>query len=465
MYVIHHLLRVLRRVAGALCCAGLGLVSLSAHAFDPYPDFTFSPGGGGMTGVPSRGSAAAWTAGTKTPTSTGMMFSSAAKNLPFEPPTTGSFKMLFTPKNLGKAMTTGAAVAIPLVAGDVLSTLLGAACVRVLGGAMQLAPGGQWEECHFVNQTVLMYIASGDDRTKSLSEQQSCALYASYHYGSGYTGTARKNDPSAGYLDWCDVRQTSTGFVVTGVGIGKQFQTNRVQDGWQPSTADNAEQKIDDALAAWAASDFSKGDYSSLYNLQKVLEQLYKAGQPVEGTVVQPQIETPVTSPKTQTVTQTSDGTQTQTETQTKYDYSCIVIQNGQAVQCSQTSTTTSTTTATDPAHPASSPASSTSTTTTAVDPSKQQDPCAVNKNRLGCAEFGTPSDGDPLQKDTKNITFTPATFQGGSCPGPISFTAFGRGYSISYDVLCAKLATIKVLVLVLCGAAAAYIFADGFRV
>jgi hypothetical protein len=461
----------------------LAVVSLNASAFDPYPDFTFTPSGGGMAGAFSRGSASAWTAGTKTPTSTGMMFSSASKTLPFDPPTTGAFKALFTPKSMARAMTAGAAVAIPLLAAPALSYLLAQACVRAFGGSLTLEPGGQWEECHYTSHQGTTYKpndALGNAMGSTwFPDYTSAAQYGVSTLGTGTCTVNGTSGPTSYALNtsltnstqWVAAETCSVNGNVnqTRVTRGYHTQTGTIKefDGYAPVDAVQAQADIEAALNDQAAKDVAAGVEDPVHSLQAVLNDLYAAGQPVDGTLQAPDVQTPVMKAGPTTTTQNSDGTSSTATTTQKSDYSCIVIQNGQALQCSQVTTTTTTTTATDPAHPASSPASSTTMTTTATDPAKQQDECAANPKRIGCSEYGTPTvdPGDALKKETKTITFTPVSFQGGACPSPVTFYVFGKGYEFSYDLLCSKLQLISVILLVLAGAMAAYIFADGFRV
>lgn len=108
------------------------------------------------------------------------------------------------------------------------------------------------------------------------------------------------------------------------------------------------------------------------------------------------------------------------------------------------------------------------STSTNTVTPATTDDKpdfCKTNPSSLMCAKFGDPSAPDKIQKETKNVTITPVSFAGGSCPGPVEFAVFGRSYGFSYDTLCGKLAALSSLFLALAGLTAAWIFTSGFRV
>lgn len=424
---------ITRRIVGALLGAVIGLVASAANAFDPYPDFTFAPGAGNtITTTATGGTASAWKTGHGTPISTGMQYESAAKELPFKPSTTAKFRMVFTPQNIGKALTAGAAVAIPLVLTPAISALLNQACIRAFGGAMQLSPGGQWEECHFSTQTLQGFRAIGDPNSLSASRQQSCDLgmqhgvnraYMAGNYNAlgAYTG-----DP---FQVPCFV-YTSSGEYWTSFSVEKYGTVEQqYQDGWQPATAQRAEDAIDSTLSNWAQTDFARGDYSNLNNLQKVLDDLYAQGQSVEGQFRVPQVQTPVMEPPVNVVQADSAGNKYEESTQTKNDYTCTVIEDGKAVQCSQskTITKTGTTTTVDPSNPNATPTTSTSTTTTTKtgDPS-EADPCKANPNRVGCVELGDPT-GQIPKRDVA-IGYTPESVLGsGGCPADKTMTVAGR--------------------------------------
>jgi hypothetical protein len=81
-------------------------------------------------------------------------------------------------------------------------------------------------------------------------------------------------------------------------------------------------------------------------------------------------------------------------------------------------------------------------------DQPKEDNQCKANPDRIGCATFGTPDKGPDIDRNTKNVDFTPVPFAGGSCPAPVQFVVFGREYQFSYDTLCSKLQVISALLL-----------------
>lgn len=213
----------------------------------------------------------------------------------------------------------------------------------------------------------------------------------------------------------------------------------------------------DKVYAPWsyiADTHLASGGWADTAN--GVLVDAIKSGEAVE--VGEPTITGPasVSGPTTTTTTPTADGGKTVTSTTTDYK-----ISYGPGPSYSITNNSTSTTTTYNSSNVVTNVSNPTTTEST---PEQPKDPCELNPDSVGCMKLGTP-DEQTLAKDTKGVTITPADFSGGTCPAPISFTAFDRSYSFSYDPLCQKLALLGTLFLALAGLAAAYIFADGFKV
>jgi hypothetical protein len=110
-------------------------------------------------------------------------------------------------------------------------------------------------------------------------------------------------------------------------------------------------------------------------------------------------------------------------------------------------------------------PDATTATTVTTAEEDKQLSECEKNPDSLGCVKLGSPSDPDTLSKESVPVVITPATFTGGSCPGPVSFSAFGQSYAFAYTPLCDQLANLAPLFLALAALMSAWIFTSGFRV
>jgi hypothetical protein len=299
-------------------------------------------------------------------------------------------------------MTAGAAIAIPLVAGQVISALLNQACIRAFGGAMQLSPGGQWEECHFTQQTVKQWqpVQDGvfnfeDAGTWYPTQDSACAKAAdnitkyrafqqAQTHGTAtqvYAYTGPNGTTGCFGTDTTTFNDGSKTVSNTSWAVSSQSTTQNVQDGWVPATQTQAEQAIESKLSDWATSDLTRGNYNATNTLQEALSELYEAGQPVDGTVQAPDVQTPVMSSPTVSTTTGSDGKAVNTTTQTENDYSCTVVQDGKAVQCSQTQKQTTTSTTTDP----SSSTTTTSTTVVTTNPDKptSQDDVSFNDTPL----------------------------------------------------------------------------------
>jgi hypothetical protein len=407
-----------------LAAVALAAVSLTARAFDPYPNFTFATGADGlMTSSSFAGSAADWAAGAKATSSAGTTWTSAAKELPFKPATTLNMKALFSPANMGKAMTAGAAVAIPLAAAPLMSALLNQACVRAFGGAMTLAPGGQWEECKF---------------TTSTYQQQQCAWQSSpveTDWKDGGSSVCWSNwvaaNPAAPNTSRQNVRQFASYTLFDAYCSGTLCQqdvredwniryktvTQQQQNGWQASDATKAQSALTNTMNLWAAQGDSR--------LGGVLDELYSAKQPVDGALVSPTIQTPVMDPAFNTVKSDPATGKTYNEMVSgKNDYACIVISNGQALQCSQTKTTTTTTNTVDNAT-----GTTTTGTTTVVTQRKDGETSACGSpGQPVCAvkvdETGTPA-APTLKLDEASIqtqaTTNNTTISGSSDKGMFS--------------------------------------------
>jgi hypothetical protein len=361
----------------------LALVASSAFAFDPYPDFTFAPASGGMGATVTRGSASGWASGTAG-AEAGNLTRSFSRAVPFVPPTTGTFKFLFSPRNLARGMATGAAVAIPMFAGDAFSWLMGQACVRVAGGALQLAPGGQWEECKFANGIGYWIPGYPEADTLSPSYSTTCELHRTKHLAWISGGTSA--DIVVNNTHFCAIYMSNGQEYTRG---GYNTDTMQVSNGWGPTTAQVAEDKLANAAAVDAAST----NPADVTRLQQILDAEMAAGQPVEGSLAAPTL-APVTVPGKTTTTTDSTGKSITTQEQTRNDYSCTVIQNGQALSCTQTQTTTTTGTTVDPS--TNTTTTATTTTTGTTDPSQE--------TRVKIDETGMPT-APQLQLDEPSIT------------------------------------------------------------
>lgn len=92
-----------------------------------------------------------------------------------------------------------------------------------------------------------------------------------------------------------------------------------------------------------------------------------------------------------------------------------------------------------------------------------QQTDCEIHPTAAGCLDLGDPPKND-IPSDSKPMTFSANPFSLPSgCPAPVTFSAMGRSYSISYQPLCDFAGYIRSLVLI-SALIAAYFICFGSR-
>jgi len=162
----------------------------------------------------------------------------------------------------------------------------------------------------------------------------------------------------------------------------------------------------------------------------------------------------PATSTGTTSSTTNADGTKT-TVTQTfNHTYAGDTINTVTNTTTNNYNTSNQVTTTTS------------TTATPATAPNDTKTDCDKYPDSIGCSKYGDMPSGTPLPKTSHGLSLVAQAFAGSTaCPSPITFTALGRSYSLSYEGLCRALAQIKPLIMALAGFAAAYILADSFKV
>jgi len=93
---------------------------------------------------------------------------------------------------------------------------------------------------------------------------------------------------------------------------------------------------------------------------------------------------------------------------------------------------------------------------------------CEKDPDTVGCSKYGTPDNSVALaQQDSGFSTVTAVSFTTTeSCPASVPFDVFGHSYAIGYSGICSTLTDyIKPIILLLGAAAAAFIFANSFKV
>lgn len=105
-----------------------------------------------------------------------------------------------------------------------------------------------------------------------------------------------------------------------------------------------------------------------------------------------------------------------------------------------------------------------TTTTTTEGDTPEQKTDCDKYPDSAGCTKLGDPGT-DKVTGTSRNVTFTPVEFAGGSCPDPVTFSVFGLDLSFAFTPICDTASTwIRLVLLVSAAAMGAYIFIGGLK-
>ncbi|WP_426342801.1 virulence factor TspB C-terminal domain-related protein [Pseudoduganella sp. S-14] len=79
--------------------------------------------------------------------------------------------------------------------------------------------------------------------------------------------------------------------------------------------------------------------------------------------------------------------------------------------------------------------------------------------------DWSIPNFGSSIEKQTVPVSYVPTVFAAPTgCPSPITFTMFGKSYSIGYGPFCDLMATLAPIFLACGAAAAALIFAESLK-
>lgn len=205
-------------------------------------------------------------------------------------------------------------------------------------------------------------------------------------------------------------------------------------------------------------------DSNKLSNLQKaitalglgsVLEKLLSTGQSVQGSAVTVSGPASQTMPPETSVTQSPSGN-ISTTNNTTYNYTY----KGDTISYTTNTQTTTVTTSPD----------GTSKTET-KNQTKIPDPvpstlCDIIPDALSCMKAGTVPDAPAVPSKDVPLSMDKVNFGGqGSCPPPITFTAYGGTYAIPWTGFCDALVTwVRPVVLVVSIATAAIVFIGGLK-
>jgi len=248
------------------------------------------------------------------------------------------------------------------------------------------------------------------------------------------------------------------------LGGATQQGTVQTATGWTASAGTSAQTKLQSKLDAWTQADFLYGYSPSNHNnTGGVMDDLMNNGASVDAdsTLPNADIQTPIMDPPVQTTsTDPATGKSISSTEQTENDYSCLVIQNGAAVKCSQAKkTTTITATSSNP----NGTGTVTTTATTVVN--KTADPAQDAKCKegsVGCSDMGTPPDPSPLGAESKVLSMTNDSgwaLAVAACPAPHSITVGGQSYSFGLQGMCDFATGIKPMVVAMAYLSGALLF------
>jgi hypothetical protein len=414
--------------------AALAFSVLSASAFngDRYTDMEWNvTGAGSATATPrTPGGTPSYSAHPGGPVMKG------TKKLPWpgkaEATNMAKWKMQATPRAMAKAVVNPIGMLAGFGITAVLGTLLDEACIRIAGGAMVAKEGAAWEECKMVTGMVRYYYTPAyDPATKATSREGSCLKKAAT-LNPSYVSVVVQLGPDS-YM--CKIYTDSGGYV-NGWGIDYYDLPGSYQNGWQPVSPQIAEDKLTTAIEQKSAEDVGLGKTDDALTA-RALKDLTEAWKVELGTIVLEGPENYVGLPSTElNVLQSipTGGTQSVTTTvaTTTADKYTYTYDGDKVTAKKETTTTTTLTVGTDPAI-----VKTETKTEDAKDETDTQSECEKSPDTLGCAKLDTPE--IPVPKSTKNVDYAPDDlgFGSGSCPSPISGTAAGRTYTISYQPMC----------------------------
>lgn len=461
-----------------LCLLALAPFQVGAVSWNASTDYLWNVGTGKIDVFPGQGSGNVWSAGEMKASSAGPQLSKQ-KALPFNPSPTANFKTTFTPKNIAKAILSPQSAIINLALYAGINALLDDACTRLAGGSMSLAPGGQWEECKYRDEIQTEWSTQTSPVFKGTTPDAAAAGW----WASATTTNAKTcsgSGPSL-YCQWvefvpkgCAVQYNQMtckaerhakvshatqgdGDTVSNVSIGMSSAsvTQKVKDGWQPSDETKVAAALEPKLTTMSQADFSNGYHGTSGQAGRVVDEIIRSGNGIDIDAVT--ATGPATSPSTTTTTTTinnaGDTVNKNTTTTNNYTYDNRV--GPTTVTVTNTSSVVTTTTNSKTGE----------TTTETTQKPEDSDPCAKTPDSVACAKLGTP-EAQTLDKKDKAVVVTPEVFTSMvGCIPPLSFSAFGKTYFISWQPLCDIMIYIKAIITAICAMVAFYVLADSFRV
>lgn len=443
-------------VALALVCVSLAQPA-EARKLERYEDHYWAlEGGNKAVSKPKAGSGPGGRTFAGTPSGPTV---GGGQPLPWTPNKTqvneiAKWKSMATPRAAAKALMNPVGAAMTLVGLSFIPSLLSEACVRVFGGQMEIAPGGQWEQCRFVTtdarvycynnaagyNTVALCGTGGQSSGWSPDWHVIWSTYQQYNPpspGYGYRN-ARQAGPNSAtviydiYTTWND-QTVQGGAQAHGV---TKMDVVEVQDGYKPATNQEAEDMLTDE---WEQS---CADGNPMCH--KAFEEMVEQGAQPEVT------DLPLTGPSSVTggsstkQTVKPDGTTTTVTITNTYN----LTYTDQSVV--QTTTITN---------------NKDGETTTEIEEEDTRTACEKDPKAPGCnGEFDTP-DGE-IPKQTKELTYQAEDLGlgSGTCPADLNVTVGGRSFTVfSYEPGCDLLRDrVKPIVLLLSSIIAFFILMPG---
>lgn len=448
--------------------------SLQAFAvsWDKSSDFVWTQSSGKISVFPGPGSGQVWSVNDVKPSALGPTLQ-RQKALPFNPSPTANFKATFTPKAIANALLNPASAIITLAGAAIINEVLDSACVRVFGGGMQIAPGGQWEECKFKDVVETIYTVEVSGQSEEASSPLAACSGAAAKANAVAAGAklftvVGLNAASTSCIVEFKQRITLDGltFVYETVGrpeyeISSSSKSTKARDGYKPSTLEAVKLLVEPAVQRWSQSDFLYGYEADRGKANRLLDVVLQSGNGVapDVTVTGPASSQPVTK-----TTVNSDGS-TKTETTTdNYKYTKISPSSSTV-----TSTTVSTTNNTTNTTTNNTPSTTTTTTTTTAPTEPAEDHCVKNPDTIGCSKYGEAPKTEEVPQIKVPVSFEPVQFDApAGCPAPITgninVLSFSQSYEISYQPMCDVMEYMRYLFLAIGAVASAWLFMEGLK-
>lgn len=500
----------IRAALVALALGGVSLVHAGPVQWNNHTDFFWDvPGNGNIRTFPGQGSGNVWTSGTAGVNSKGPTWTGPAKQLPFNPSPTFNGKAQFTAAKMAKTIINPQTAAVTLIGGMLIKRLLDDACLRVMGGQMQIAPGGQWEQCTTSPETITVYSSALPRNTNNTAVAQYYGWQASKELVAGlvaqdeaarqaaansfcnpgfiFGSTQYKYGGSCQYTAEYTAGPTSNGSAVqlwhwlqsTGVNtkVAEYVYTSQQQEhevrGWGQTSAESAEAKLTPKIQEMIDADVAARANAAEAQSVRTLNEIMNSGNSVEVGTTSPGYITPTLPGTPVTTTQTVPGPEGSTVktdvTKTpQHTFTCTpgVTYGDVDVWCKheekETVKTVKTTTKADGTVVTDETITGTLPRDTANEDKAE---CLKSPNTLGCSEIDTPV-GDPIPKSSVTVTYAEEElFGAGACPADSTLALGTTGKTVKvwdWQKTCAFALPLRAMIISLAAFAAFLIVMPG---